>query len=68
MKFCFEICSEIVSPSDFVIVAWTHAYSFSRLMVFYFELVELSMNLGNIMELGGLKFSFGLLHGFYTLF
>ena len=60
MKFCFQIYSEIVSPSDFVIVAWTHAYSFLRLMVFYFELVKLSMNLGNI---GSLKFSFGLMHG-----
>ena len=50
MKFCFRICGEIVSPSDFVIVAWTPAYSFSRLMVFYFELVELSMNLGNIAD------------------
>ena len=50
MKFYFRICGEIVSPSDFVIVAWTHAYSFSRLMVFYFELVELSMNLGNIVD------------------
>ena len=50
MKFCFGICDEIVSPSDFVIVAWTHAYSFSRLMVFCFELVELSMNLGNIVD------------------
>ena len=42
-----------MSPSDFVIVARTHAYSFSsfsRLMVFYFELVELSMNLGNIVD------------------
>ena len=52
MKFCFGICSEIVSPSDFVIVAQIHAYSFSRLMIFYFELVELSMNLGNIVKLG----------------
>ena len=50
MKFCFEICGEIVSPSDFVIVARTHTYSFSRLTVFYFELVELSMNLENIMD------------------
>ena len=40
-----------MSPSDFVIVAWTLAYSFQRLMVFYFELVELSMNLGNVVEL-----------------
>ena len=46
------ICGEIMSPSDFVIVARTHAYSFSRLMVVYFELVELSMNLGNIVKLG----------------
>jgi len=52
MKFYFRICSEIVSLSDFVIVAWTHAYSFQRLMVFYFELVELSMNLENIEKLG----------------
>ena len=50
MKFCFEICGEIVSPSDFVIVAYTHAYSFSKLMVFYFELVELSKNFGNIVD------------------
>ena len=35
-----------------MIVARTHAYSFSRLMVFYFKLVELSMNLENIVELG----------------
>ena len=39
MKFYFRICGEIVNPSDIV-------------MVFYFELVELSMNLGNIVELG----------------
>ena len=52
MKFCFKICGEIVSPSDIVIVAQTHTYLFSRLMVFYFELVELSMNLGNIVVLG----------------
>ena len=45
MKFCFRIGGEIVSPSDFVIVVWTHAYSFSKLMIFYFGLVELSMNL-----------------------
>ena len=50
MKFCFGIYGEIVSPSDFVIVAWTHAYSFPRLVVFYFELVEQSMNLGNIVD------------------
>ena len=42
--------SEIVSPSDFV-TFWTHAYSFPKLMVFYFELVELSMNLGNIVDM-----------------
>ena len=52
MKFYFGICGEIVSPSDFVIVAQSHAYLFPRLMVFYFELVELSMNLENIVELG----------------
>ena len=50
MKCYFGICDEIVNLSDFVIVAWTYAYSFSRLMVFYFELVELSMNFGNIVE------------------
>ena len=50
MKCCFEIGGEIVSPSDFVIVVWTHAYSFSILMVFYFKMVELSMNLGNIVD------------------
>ena len=48
----FEICDEIVSPSDFAVVARTHAYSFPRLIVFYFELVELSMNLENIVKLG----------------
>jgi len=53
MKFFFGICGEIVSPSVFMIVARTHAYSFPRLMVFYFELMELSMNLENIVELGG---------------
>ena len=31
-----------------MIVARTHVCSFPRLMVFYFELVELSMNLENI--------------------
>ena len=50
MKFCFGICDEIVSPSDFMIVARTHAYSFPRLIVFYFELEELSMNLENIVD------------------
>ena len=50
MKFCFRIFGEIVSPSDFVIVAWTHAYSFPRLIVFYFELAVLSMNLENIVD------------------
>ena len=39
-----------MSPIDFVIVGWTHAYSFSKLMVFYFELFELSMNLENIVD------------------
>jgi len=55
MKFYFGICGEIVSPSDFVIVAWTHAYLFPRLIVFYFELAELSMNFGHIVKLGRLK-------------
>ena len=50
MKCYFRICDEIMSSSDFVIVAWTYAYLFSRLMVFYFELVELSMNLENIVD------------------
>ena len=50
MKLCFEICGEIMSPSNFVIVAWTREYLFSKLMVFYFELVELSMNIGNIVN------------------
>ena len=50
MNCCFGSYDEIVSPLDFVIVAWTHAYSFQRLMVFYFELVELSMNLENIVD------------------
>ena len=35
-----------------MIVTWTHAYSFPSLMVFYFGLVEQSMNLENIAELG----------------
>ena len=39
-----------MSPSDFVIVTWTHAYLFLRLMIFCFELVELSMNLENIVD------------------
>ena len=39
-----------MSPPDFVIITWTQAYSFPRLMVFYFELVELSMNLENIVN------------------
>ena len=39
-----------MNPSDFVIVVWTHAYSFPKLMVFCFGLVELSMNLGNIVD------------------
>ena len=51
MKFYFRICGKIVSPSDFMIVTRTHAYSFPRLMVFYFELVEVSMNLGHIVKL-----------------
>jgi len=51
MKFYFGFCAKIMSPSDFVIVARTHAYSFPRLIVFYFELVEPSMNLENIVKL-----------------
>ena len=50
MKCCLGIGGEIVSPSDFVIFVWTHAYSLPKLMVFYFGLVELSMNLGNIVD------------------
>ena len=53
MKCCLGIGGEIVSPSDFLIFVWTHAYSFPsflRLMVFYFELVAVSMNLGNIVD------------------
>ena len=50
MKCCFGIYGEIVSLSEFMIVAWTQAYSFPRLMIFYFELVELSMNLENIVD------------------
>ena len=49
-KFYFGICGEIVSPSNFVIVTWTHTYSFPRMMIFCFELVELSMNLENIVD------------------
>ena len=56
MKICFENYGEIVSPFD-LIVFRTHAYSFSRLMVFYFELVGLSMNLGNSVDLGRLTIS-----------
>ena len=52
MKCYFGIGGEIVSPSDFVIVVWAHAYSFPKLMVFYFGLVELSKTLENIVELG----------------
>ena len=47
MKVDFGNFGETVSPSDFVIVAWTHAYSFSGLMVFYFELKMMNMNLVN---------------------
>ena len=50
MKCYFGSGGEIVSPSEFVIVVWTHVYSFSKLMVFYFGLVELSMNLENIVD------------------
>jgi len=57
IKICFENCGGIVSPSDFVIIARTYAYSFLRLMVFYFELVGLSMNFGNIVKLGRPTFS-----------
>jgi len=31
MKVGFENFGETVSPSDFAIVTWTHAYSFSRI-------------------------------------
>ena len=57
MKICFENYGEIVSPSDFVFVVQTYAYSFPRLMVFYFELLGLSMNLQNSVDLGRLTFS-----------
>ena len=50
MKCYFGIGGKIMSPSDFVIVVWTHAYSFSKLIVFHFELVELSINLRNIVD------------------
>ena len=50
LKCCFGIGGKIVSTLDFVIVVWTHAYSYPKLMVFYFRLVELSMNLGNIVD------------------
>ena len=46
---------KIMSPTSFKIIAWTHArflYSYPRLMIGHFEEVGLSMNLGNIMELG----------------
>ena len=46
MKVGFGNYGETVSPSDFTIVTWTHAYSFLGLMVFYFELKMMSMNLG----------------------
>ena len=39
-----------MSPSDFGICVWTHAYSFPKLMVLYFGLVELSLYLENIVD------------------
>ena len=57
MKSCFGIGGKIVSPLDLVIFVWTHAYSFPKLMVFYFGLVELSMNLENVVELERSMFS-----------
>jgi len=48
MEAGFKNCGEIVSPSNFEIVTWTHArlsYSFPRLMGFHFELM-MSMKLG----------------------
>jgi len=45
MKVGFLNFGETVSPSDFVIVARIHAYSFPGLMVFCFELKMMSMNL-----------------------
>ena len=44
MKVGFKNFGETVSPSDFMNVVWTHAYSFSGMMVFYFELKMMSMN------------------------
>ena len=60
MEICFGNCGEIVSPSDFEIVARTHArvpFSFSRQMVVYYEEVELSKTLENIVELEMPSFS-----------
>ena len=48
MKCYLGSDNEIVSPSDFGI--WTHAYSFPKLMVFYFGLVEMSMYLENVVD------------------
>ena len=57
MEVDFENCGEIVSPSDFVIAAWTYArvpYSSPVLMVVYFESVrvkKMSRTLENLAEM-----------------
>ena len=64
MNFGF---GKIVSPTCFEIEVWTQArvpYSFPRQMVVYYEEVELSKTLENIVKLEGhhfLKLSLGLL-------
>ena len=47
MEVGFGNIGETVSPSDFAIVAQTHAYSFPRFMVFSFELKIIRMNDAN---------------------
>ena len=71
----FEKIVKIVSPTCFEIEAWTHArvpYSFPGQIVVYFEEVELSKTLENIVELERPMFSDvvarPLVGCFYTLF
>ena len=63
MEVDFGNCDEIVSPSDFAIVARTHArvpYSFLGWLVVHFESVQLekmSMTLENLVEMMSLTYS-----------